>query len=63
MVKSIIFDKKNILISSGYKPAIDKDVFIEKLLVLVGYTQEDAYETVVDLGDAEKILMWVQANV
>ena len=26
-------------------------------------TLEDAYETVIDLGDAEKILMWVQANV
>jgi len=63
MTKSIIFDKKNILISTGYKPAIDKDVFIEKLLVLVGYTQDDSCETVVDLRDAEKILMWVRANV
>lgn len=54
MIKSLIFDNKDIITSSDYKPAVKTDVFIEKLLSLIEYRQDYSWEKVVDLQQAER---------
>ena len=60
MTRSIIFNNEDIVTKSSYKPAVKKDAFIDKLLTLLEYEQDYSYEKLIDLQQAEEILLWVK---
>jgi hypothetical protein len=59
-MKSLIFNKKEIVESNNYPDAVDIDVFLNKVKSLTEYEQDYTYKKVVDLKQAEKILFKIQ---
>jgi hypothetical protein len=60
IMKSLIFNEKEIIESNNYNNAVDIDVFLNKVKSLTEYEQDYIYKKVVDLKQAEKILLTIQ---
>lgn len=64
MNNSIIFNKDELIpYTTGDPVCVEEDVFMDKLLLLVGYEKEYTDERLLRLRDAEKILLWIKANM
>jgi hypothetical protein len=57
---SAFFDDEDIIESSDYNLAVDPQVFLDKIAELCVYEQDYTYKEVVDLKQAEQILMFVR---
>ena len=61
MIKSLIFNDEDIVENSSYKDAVDADVFLQKIEDLCVYEQDYTYHKVVNLEEAEEILLNIRS--
>lgn len=60
MSKSLFFNEEDIVESSEYNPAVNPDVFLKKIEDICVYEQEYTDNKVVDLEQAEDILLYIR---
>lgn len=60
MVKSIIFNDSDVNYYQNYPTTVDPDAFMEKVIRLIGVRERYEDGHVIELKDAERILLWIR---